>query len=92
MQRDRLTSAGRLPVGPLLHLHVVPGASDEVLVLEGGVVRDVEGIPGLRQGDLRAVLGLLVNLEHHHALVQVDVLKKPGGGDEGREGVSKLLV
>lgn len=82
----RLTLACRLPVRPLLNLHIVPGPSDEVLVLEGGVVRDVERIPGLRQSDLWAVLGLLVNLEHHHALVQVDVLKKPGADGENERG------
>lgn len=82
----RLTLACRLSVWPLLNLHIVPGASDEVLVLEGGVVGDVERIPGLRQSDLRAVLGLLVNLEHHHALVQVDVLKKPGADGENERG------
>ncbi len=81
-----LTLACRLPVRPLLNLHVVPGASDDVLVLKGGVRRDVEGIPGLHESDLWAVLGLLVNLEHHHALVQVDVLKKPGADGEKEGG------
>lgn len=82
-----LTLACRLPVRPLLNLHVVPGAPDDVLVLKGGVVRDVEGVPGLRQSHLGAVFGLLVDLEHHHALVQVDVLKEPeGGGDQSDSG------
>lgn len=75
--KARLTLASRLPVGPLLDLHVVPGAADEVLLLERGVGRDVEGVPVVRQRDLRAVFGLLVDLEHHQALVQIDVLKKP---------------
>lgn len=47
-----LMLARRLPVRPLLDLHVVPGASNEILVLKSGVVRDVEGIPGLCQSDL----------------------------------------
>lgn len=78
-----LTLACRLPVGPLLNLDVVPGASDDVLVLEGGVGRNVEGVPGVGQGDLGAVLGLLIDLKQHLALVQVDVLKKPGENQEG---------
>lgn len=79
----RLTLACRLPVGPLLNLNIVPGASDDILVLEGGVGRNVEGVPGVRQGDLGAVLGLLIDLKQHLALVQVDVLKKPGENQEG---------
>lgn len=82
----RLTLARRLAVRPLLDLHVVPGTPDDVLVLEGGVVRNVEGVPGLRQGHLRAVFGLLLDLEHHLALVQVDVLKVPGGGGAETRG------
>lgn len=75
--KECVTLACWFPVRPLLNLHAVPGAADEVLLLERGVSWDVKGIPVLRQGDLRAVFGLLVDLEHHPALIQVDVLKKP---------------
>lgn len=81
------TLACWLPVGPLLNLHVVSRPSDDVLVLKGGVGWDVERVPVLYQRDLGAVLGLLVDLKQHHALVQVDVLKKPG---EKREKTSDM--
>lgn len=82
-----LTLARWLPVGPFLNLNIVSGASDDVLVLKRRVGWDVERIPVLLQVDLGAVLGLLIDLKQHHALVQVDVLKKPGWYREGTSGV-----
>lgn len=86
-QLSGLTLACRLPVGPLLNLNVVSGASNDVLVLECGVGWDVERVPVLYQRDLGAVFSLLIDLKQHHALVQVDVFKKPGQDREETSGV-----
>lgn len=90
--KDCVTLACWFPVRPLLNLHVVPGAADEVPLLEGGVSWDVKGIPVLHQGDLRAVFGLLVDLEHHPALIQVDVLKKPATGQKKTKDCCKYVA
>lgn len=73
----RLMLASWLSVRPFLHLHTVARTPHCVLVLKGGVVWDIKGIPGLCEGELSTLFSLLIDLEQNSALVQVDKLKIP---------------
>lgn len=67
--------SGWLSVRPFLDSDLLLGPPYGVLVLKGGVLRNVQRVPGLCQGDLGALLGGLFDLKHHSILIEQNIFK-----------------